>query len=330
MIQSVQNNDSPKTDASKLRPKLSATVKASLVLVLAFFILYLSACTYVWTQQKKYIFLPQRLITATPEDYQLPFEDTYIKIKGQSNSIERLHAWFIPSADDSNNRVLLYLHGNALNIGANIDHARRFRDMGFSVFLLSYRGYGKSDGAFPSEALLYADAQAAWNYLRKDKDADPHSIVIYGHSLGGAVAIQLATNHPNAGGLIVEGTFTSIAEMARLYPQYRILPLNLIINQRFDSIKKVNRLAVPVLYIHGTGDERVPFEMSQELYRQTSSVKRIKLILNGGHNNTAAVGGEAYLQTVKDFICFAVSQRPSLSPDETGSRSLAQMCQSDR
>ena len=293
------------------------------------FMIYLSACTYVWTQQDKYIYMPQRLITSTPADYRLPFEDTYIFIKDQSKTSERLHAWFIPSPEESNESVLLYLHGSALNIGANIDHAQRFRNMGFSVLLLSYRGYGISDGDSPSEKNIYADAEAAWDYLTTVRFVDPHSIFIYGHSLGGAVAIQLATTHPNAGGLIVEGTFTSIADMAQLYPQYRFLPLNLIINQRFDSAKKVRKLQVPILYIHGTNDNRVPHKMSHKLYDQTSSAKRIKLIKGGGHNNSAAVGGEEYIKSVKDFICFARSQRISLSQEVTDYVPVKQLCQID-
>ena len=93
-------------------------------------------------------------------------------------------------------RYLLFLHGSALNIAANISHARRFQRLRFSVLLVSYRGYGKSDGAFPSEAMVYSDARAAWRYLTEQKGIDPASIFIYGHSLGGAVAIDLATNHP--------------------------------------------------------------------------------------------------------------------------------------
>jgi fermentation-respiration switch protein FrsA (DUF1100 family) len=306
-----------------------AFIVTLLIFSLALFVLYLSACTYVWTQQDKYIYMPQRLITSTPADYRLPFKDTFIFVKEQSNASERLHAWFIPSPEKSNKSVLLYLHGSALNIGANIDHARRFRNMGFSVLLLSYRGYGISDGDSPSEKNIYADAEAAWAYLTTVKGVAPHSIFIYGHSLGGAVAIQLAATHPNAGGLIVEGTFTSIAEMAQLYPQYQILPLNLIINQRFDSEKKVKNLQVPVLYIHGTKDKRVPFEMSYKLYSQTSSAKRIKLIMGGGHNNSAAVGGEEYLNSVKDFICFARSLRPSISKGITDSVSMTQLCQTN-
>ena len=300
-----------------------------IIFSLILFIIYLSACTYVWTQQDKYIYMPQRLITSTPADYRLPYEDTFIFVKDQPKASERLHAWFIPSPEKSNENVLLYLHGSALNIGANIDHAQRFRKMGFSVLLLSYRGYGMSDGDSPSEKNIYADAEAAWDFLTTVKGVEPHSIFIYGHSLGGAVAIQLATTHPNAGGLIVEGTFTSIAEMAQLYPQYRFLPLNLIINQRFDSAKKVRKLQVPVLYIHGTNDDRVPFEMSHKLYIQTSSAKRMKLIVGGGHNNSAAVGGEEYLNSVKDFICFARYQRPSLSEVTIDSVPVNQLCQID-
>jgi len=313
--QSVLNNVSTTIDTTEMMRKRSTIIKATLILTSALIALYMSACAYVWTQQEHYIFMPQRVIATTPTDYRLPFEDVYITLNGLLDSTERLHAWYIPAADGANKKVLLYLHGSALNIGANIAHAQRFRGMGFSVFLLSYRGYGKSDGTFPSEELIYADAEAAWNHLKEDRDVDPQSIFIYGHSLGGAVAIHLATNHPDAGGLIVEGSFTSIAELARLYPQYRLLPLDLIINQRFDSINKVSHLEVPVLYIHGTSDERVPFEMSQELYSHTTSAKQIKLILGGGHNNTAAIGGNEYLQTVKDFVIFANNHRPSASPD---------------
>ena len=191
-----------------------------------------------------------------------------------------------------------------MNIAANITHARRFQRLGFSVFLVSYRGYGKSDGMFPSEATVYSDARAAWSYLTEQKGIDPGSILIYGHSLGGAVAIELATNYPEAGGLIIEAAFTSIADMAREIPKYRFFPLDLIVHQRFESIKKVGRLQVPVLYLHGTSDQLVPPEMSRKLYQQTASAKRLKFIKGGGHNNSAAVGGDEYLQAVKNFIDF--------------------------
>ena len=262
---------------------------------------YAVASTYLWARQAHYIFRPQRTISTIPSDYQLTFEDVYIRVDDGNSTSERIHAWWIP-ADIPGDRYLLYLHGSALNIGANITHARRFQHLGFSVLLVSYRGYGKSDGAFPSEATVYSDARAAWSYLTGQKGINPESIFIYGHSLGGAVAIELAVNQPSAGGLIIESTFTSIADMAREMPRYRLFPLELIVHQRFDSIKKVGRMQVPVLYLHGTADRLVPPDMSRELYRHTASAKQLKFIPGGGHNNSASVGGDEYLKAVRKFV----------------------------
>ena len=122
------------------------------------------------------------------------------------------------------------------------------------------------------------------------------------------MAIQLAVEQPAAAGLIVEAAFTSIPAMARVMPKYRIFPIELIVNQRFDSIKKVSQLQVPVLYIHGTDDSFVPHDMSRELYGQTGSSKQLKLILGGGHNNSAAVGGEEYLKAVRQLVKMQISK----------------------
>ena len=268
------------------------------------FAIYAFTSTYLWARQAYFIFRPERIITRTPADYQLPFRDVYVTVNDGNGRNERIHAWWIP-AEFSSDRYLLYFHGSALNIEANITHARRFHHMGFSVFLVSYRGYGKSDGTFPTEAQVYSDAQAAWSFLVEQNGIDPGAIFIYGHSLGGAVAIQLATNQPGAGGLIVEAAFTSIADMARRIPRYRLFPIEFIVHQRFDSIRKVSLLQVPVLYIHGTEDKLVPHEMSRRLYEQTASPKQLQLISGGGHNNSAAVGGVQYLKAVRNFVDFA-------------------------
>ena len=274
---------------------------ATLVLLIA---IYASTSAYIWARQAHFIFRPERIISKTPAEYQLPFEDVYVDVNDGNGKNERIHAWWIPAGNPLD-RCLIYLHGSALNIEANITHARRFHHMGFSVFLVSYRGYGKSDGTFPTEGQVYSDAQAAWTYLVEQKGIDPEAIFIYGHSLGGAVAIQLALNNPAAGGLIVEAAFTSIADMARRIPKYRIFPIDLIVHERFDSIEKVGQLQIPVLYIHGTDDKLVPSEMSRELYKRTASSRQLKLIPGGGHNNSAVVGGDEYLQAVKNFIDFA-------------------------
>jgi len=267
-------------------------------------VVYLCAASYLWARQSHFIFRPERDVVNSPADYGIPYEDLYIAVSDVDGEGERIHAWLMP-AEHSSGKYLLYLHGSALNIGANINHAQRFRNMGLSVLLISYRGYGKSDGTFPEENKLYADTEAAWNYLVIQEKVKPDSIFIYGHSLGGAVAINLAVDHPDAGGLIVESAFTSIVDMAKLEPAYRIFPLSLMVHQRFDSRKKVRHLQVPVIYIHGTQDSLVPYGMSRVLYKLTASAKQMELIQGGGHNNSALVGGKKYIQAVKRFFDFA-------------------------
>jgi pimeloyl-ACP methyl ester carboxylesterase len=265
-------------------------------------IAYASGCVYMWVNQKYFIFMPQREISQTPADHHLTFDNLYLPVSSNNGGgIERMHCWWIPT-DHPKDRYLIYLHGSAYNMGANVDHARRFKDLGFSVLLISYRGYGQSEGNFPTEAQVYADAEAAWDFLVKQRGIKPGVIFIYGHSLGGAVAINLAVSHPEARALIVEAAFTSIADMGRRNKLYRLLPIDLITHQRFDSINKINRLKMPVLILHGTEDRVVPFEMSRRLYEQAPSPKRLKLIRGGGHNNSARVGGAEYLKTVRDFL----------------------------
>ena len=280
--------------------KLQKRARIFIIAGINLLVLYALACTYFWARQSHFIFMPRREIEKTPSIYQLPYEDIYVSIDSPNGQKERIHGWWIP-AQLQPYKTLLYLHGSALNIGANVDHARRFHNLGFSVFLVSYRGYGLSDGEFPSEGQMYADAEAAWNYLVKQKQINPDRIFIYGHSIGGAIAIDLATRHPDAAGLIVEATFTSIFDMARLKYRYRLLPMGLIVEQKFDSRKKVGHLKIPVLFIHGTEDALVPPEMSRRLYEKTPSPKRLIFIKGGGHNNSAAVGGETYLRSIRQF-----------------------------
>jgi uncharacterized protein len=188
------------------------------------------------------------------------------------------------------------------NIGANTEQAKRFHKLGFSVFLFDYRGYGKSEGDFPSEAAVYADAQRAWDYLTQERKISPTNIVLYGHSLGGAIAINLATQHPNAAGLIVQSSFTSALEMARRNWWTAIFPVHLILNQRFASIEKVPSLKMPTLYIHGTIDRSIPFKMSERLFAATRSPKHLQLFKGASHNDVAYIGGAAYSQTIQDFV----------------------------
>lgn len=211
-----------------------------------------------------------------------------------------MHGWWIPAAQPDAN-VLLYLHGNGINIGANVTHAHRFHQLGFSVLLMDYRGYGRSEGGSPTEARVYQDAAAAWNYLVKQQ-IKPSQIFLYGHSLGGAIAIDLAVQHPDAAGLIVEGSFTSIRKIVEHQNSFWMFPVDLILTQRFDSISKVRSLLVPVLFIHGTSDWQVPAAMSQQLYAAAPEPKQLVLIPGAGHNDVAEVAGSQYLQAVQRFV----------------------------
>jgi uncharacterized protein len=263
--------------------------------------LYIIACLFLYFQQARFIFFPRATIDTTPAAFNLQYQEVWLPVKTASSKVEKIHSWWIPASTPSN-RVLLYLHGNGINIGANVAHASRFHRMGFSVLLPDYRGYGLSQGNFPSESQVYQDAQVAWNYLVKEKKIPANQIFIYGHSLGGAVAIDLAVKQPKAAGLIVESSFTSVADMVNHQQIYRIFPIKLLLHQRFDSIDKVGSLAMPVLFIHGTADWQVPASMSQQLYEAAPQLKQIFLVPKAGHNNTAEVAGSQYFQVVQQFV----------------------------
>jgi pimeloyl-ACP methyl ester carboxylesterase len=167
--------------------------------------------------------------------------------------------------------------------------------------MIDYRGYGDGRASLPSEKTVYEDAEAAWNYLVKERGIDPAHLYIHGHSLGGAIAIELALHHPEAAGLIVESSFTSIRDMAKLHKKYALLPVRLV-NQKFDSINKVGKLRLPVLYIHGTGDEVVPYAMGQKLFKASGGTKRFVTIGGGLHGNNSAVDGPRFRNAIRDFV----------------------------
>ncbi|MEG3835522.1 alpha/beta fold hydrolase [Microcoleus sp. Z1_C3] len=199
--------------------------------------------------------------------------------------------------------VVLYLHGNASNVGSNVEHAHRFHGLGLSVFVIDYRGYGKSQGDFPSESQVYEDAQLAWDYLVKQRGINPNQIYLYGHSLGGAIAIDLAVRHPEAAGVIVEGSFTSTRAMVNFQKGlFWMFPIDVLLTQRFDSLSKVDRLQMPVLFIHGTADNVVPVEMSKKLFDAAPEPKQLYIVPDGGHTNVAHIGGAKYLQILSQFL----------------------------
>ncbi|HLO50206.1 MAG TPA: alpha/beta fold hydrolase [Kamptonema sp.] len=267
-------------------------------------IAYCGACIFLFTQQTKFIFAPTPLIETTPDFFQLRYENVWLPVAATNGKLEGIHGWWVPNSAPrrGNEKVVLYLHGNGINMGANIEHANRFHQVGLSVFLIDYRGYGRSTGNFPTESQVYQDAETAWHYLVKERGINPSQILIYGHSLGGAIAIDLALRHPDAAALIVESSFTSIRAMVDYQNQFWMFPVNLLLTQRFDSIAKVSKLQMPIFFIHGTADNVVPFEMSKKLFEAAPEPKQLYLIPNAGHNNTAQTAGAEYLQRVRGFV----------------------------
>lgn len=249
-------------------------------------------------------------------DFKLPYQDVWIPIAG---SQERLNGWWIPASSQQEKfiplpnepaniltspKVILYLCGVGRNMGDYNYLARMsaFRQLGFSVLAFDYRGYGLSEGDFPNELQVYEDSQAAWNYLRKAYQIPPDQILIYGESLGGAIALDLAVKHPEASGLIMQSTFTSMAEVIKHKSFLRIFPIRLLLTERFDSLSKIRSLQIPVLFLHGNADSVVPYEMSQRLYNFAFEPKQLFIISGADHVRIYKSGENSYLKAIQKFI----------------------------
>jgi fermentation-respiration switch protein FrsA (DUF1100 family) len=292
----------------KLTPMLLFKIAMSAIALGSF--IYGGICLFLYRQQQRIIFFPSPTLTTTPADYGLAYTDVWIPTSTAPDA-EKLHGWWIP-AENPNAPGLLYLHGNGDNMSANAFKASWFRQLGFSVLMIDYRGYGISPGAFPSEQQVYDDADAALSYLSQELKILPQQTVVFGHSLGGAIAIELVTHHSDIAGLIVEGSFTSILDMSNRTKNYGFLPINWLLHQRFESMAKVSNLAVPVLYVHGTVDETVPMDMSERLYERTPQPKQLLLIPGAGHNNVVEFGGEAYAHAIYDLFSFLHQEHEAL------------------
>lgn len=239
----------------------------------------------------QYLFFPERTFAAEPREFGLPYENIWLTTADEV----RIHGWLIPNIDAP--ATLLFLHGNGGNISHRLDNLKRLFDAGLQIFILDYRGYGRSEGR-PTEAGTYRDAEAAWTWLAEEIGGP---IVIFGRSLGGAVATWLATQPDvTPAGLVLENTFTrgrDIAQtvlpapgMARMLPDF------------YPTIDRVGDLAVPLLIVHGERDELIPVEHGHRLYEAATEPKSLYLVPDGRHNDTYVVGGDQYLARITDFV----------------------------
>jgi hypothetical protein len=245
---------------------------------------------------RHFLYFPQKQSVDTPASVGLDFEEVYL----DTGNGERIHGWYVPAKGRT---AMLWLHGNAGNIGDRLDNIAIAHDrLDVNILVIDYRGYGKSGGR-PSERAMYEDAEAALTYLREVKGYETGDIVLFGRSLGGAVAAELASRYP-VRGLILESTFTSVPDMARrAHPVLsRVVPPRVVLRSRYDSLSKIGSVESPLLVIHGDADELIPVEMGRTLYESANAPKQLYVVEGGTHNDTHLVGGESYYDTLRAWL----------------------------
>ena len=269
--------------------KLARRVLHSILFILVSVWVLLSLLLYLF--QPRFIYFPQSEIDYTPDMAGLPYEDIYFKTEDDV----LLNGWFIPVEDAKN--TLLFFHGNGGNISHRLESLKIFHEIGLSVFIIDYRGYGQSQGT-SSEQGTYRDAEAAWRFLTETRGISDEDIIIFGRSMGGAVATWLASRYtPNL--LILESTFTSIADVAKHY--YPYLPTHLLVRIKYASVDRIEDIHRPILIAHSQTDEIIPYKYGRALFEKAQAPK-IFLELKGGHNDGFITTGPSYIQGLENFI----------------------------
>lgn len=241
------------------------------------------------------IYYPEKGLQTTPIDAGLDYEDVFLTAADGT----RVHGWHIPGESPV---TLLWLHGNAGNISSRLANILLMRErLGVGILIIDYRGYGLSEGK-PSENGLYMDAEAAFDWLVSERGLDAErEIILFGRSLGVAVAVETAVRR-KARGVILESGFTSIADMGGTGPASALSRLTLpLFEARYDSASKIGGSLSPVMILHGDSDQTVPFEMARRLYNAAPEPKTFHPIPGAGHNDTVHAGGEAYIEALRRF-----------------------------
>lgn len=244
---------------------------------------------YVRYLERNSVFFPDKEITAVPSDVGLTYDDVYMITPGG----EKINGWFVKGMSPT---TILYFHGNAGNIGDRLEKLKIFHQLGVSVLLVDYRGYGNSEG-FPTEQKIYEDALAAYDYLLTRIDVDKKKIIAYGASLGGAVAVDLALQRELAA-LIIDSTMTSARDMARrMYP---FIP-SFVVNIKLDSLEKITKITIPKLIVHSPDDTTIPFEMGKRLFASAPEPKTF-VATRGDHNNGHLEAADEFRSAIKAVI----------------------------
>ncbi len=287
------------------RPMLASRRFVSVLGILVSF--YIAICAFFWATQVSIILAPLAEIPTNPKRMGMDYKEATIPLRDDRNNlIGHLDAYWVP-VEDPEAPVFLYLHGQDATIGKNLEHTERFHQWGWNVLVIDYRGFGESfKDEQPSETKVYEDASAALKYLKVDRGFAPNRIFIYGHSLGGAVAIELASKPENSdvAGLVVESTFTSILEMStqRYFGLLAAIPVRLLLTEKFDSVRKINFVKLPILFIHGDNDAKVPRDMTEDLFSAAQEPKQKCIISGAGHENCGSIGKVQYHDALVEFV----------------------------
>jgi uncharacterized protein len=279
------------------RTPIAIATRAVIAIVVFGGVGYAAACAYLWAWQREIIFLPE----PTSLHPSAEIGTTHQSVRIPVGTAGFLAAWWLPSTlPEAAPAAVLYLHGNEGNLAREVDRLQALRRLGLPILAIDYRGYGQSSGPRPSEAQLYEDAAAAWDYLTYVRGLEPTRLVIYGHSLGGAVAAELALRQPAACAIVLESTFTSMADMGRL--RYPMFPIDWLLNQRFDTVERVARLRQPIVLLHGTRDDIVPAGMAERLLGVAREPKRLLLVRDAGHEDALQNAGQQLDEVIKQLL----------------------------
>ena len=257
----------------------------------------MAGCATLDERQRSWIFQPSDRSWGGSAALAQDMDDVWIEFNSKVTAQDvKLHGlWLAADSGTSTTAdtapILLYLHGARWNVTGSSPRIRRMQELGFSVLAVDYRGFGKSSNVLPSETMAYEDARAAWDWLAAKYPNRPR--YIFGHSLGGAIAIELATQVNDERGTIVEGTFTSIPDVASSM-KWGWLPLGPLITQRFESASRVAKVGSPLLVVHGEDDTLIKPELGRKLFEAAQEPKAFVLVPGGSHHNTNAVGQAQY------------------------------------
>lgn len=261
------------------------------------FIFVLVAAIYValggllFFSQSRLLYYPIRHVAVTPDSIGLSYEPIEIRAKDGV----RLDAWFLPAPQRRG--VLLFFHGNAGNISHRLDSLKIFHDLGLTVLIFDYRGYGRSEGTI-SEQGIYRDAEAVWRYLAEERGFSNQEIVFFGRSLGAAVAAWLAARHKPAA-LIMESAFTSVPDLAQSF--YPIFPARWMVRSRYSADEYLRTVTCPILVIHSRDDEIIPIKHGRRVFVAASEPKQF-LEIRGGHNDGFLLSGRLYVDGLDAFL----------------------------